>query len=251
MKKLLTTDLGGQPVYFKDFEFIQEQIRELTKATIGYLDTSKITILNGATFNLSTDGFTIDVLTEGWAYYQGEYFYIPVHSVTGSGTEVPKWNIVETYDSRGLKTFQDTSVGDKDVYLLRQLKISYVEPAVGGILFSETEYANMESSWTGITVQSPWAESESFNYRKNKTGQLELYGVVYGAGVIQPIGILPSEHTPDYLQYHTITVYNSTLGAVEVKPFSLATNGELRYLGAATTDILYLYFNHVLNLKMF
>jgi len=202
MKKLITTDLGGHPVYFKDFEFVQEQIRELAKSTFGHLDPTIVNILNGGSYQVSTDGFTIDVLTEGWAYYQGEFFYIPVHSATGSGTDVAKWNIVESYDARGLKTFKDATVGDKNVYLVRQLQVSFVPPASGGADFSLTKEANKETPWQTATVQSPF--TGTFQYRLNKDGNLQLKGTVINDNsfdyslvlFVLPVGFRPSYTLP-------------------------------------------------------
>ena len=249
MKKLITTDLGGQPVYFKDFEFIQEQIRELLGATYDKLDSTKVTVLNSATFDLSTDGYTLDVLTAGWAYYAGEYFYIPVHSATGSGTDVPKWNIVETYDSRGLKTFSDTGVGDKDVYLVRQLHVSYVPPASGGVLYSETEAIPMATDWVNIAAQSPWS-SGSFYYRLNELGHLEIHGACTATvstavdGVV--IFVLPEGFRPSGEVLKSAAVQYNTGRFAQI---TYATNGEVIFYSDDIADPILVGFQHTVFLN--
>lgn len=141
MKKLITTDLGGQPFYYKDFEFAQEQIRELAKANFGHLQSGIVNIVNGADYTISTDGYTVDITSEGWAWYNGEYYYIPTQSATGATPNLLKWVVEETFDPRGLKTFSETTVGEKEVYQVSTLKLAYLPSAVAAPLFSQTRIA--------------------------------------------------------------------------------------------------------------
>jgi len=207
MKELITTDLGGQPVYFKDFEFIQEQIRELAKTSMGLEDNSIVTLMNKATINVSTDGYTIEVVTEGWAWYNGEMFRVPVQSATGSSPNVAKWRIKEEWDSRGLKTFKDETVGAKNVYLVRTLELGYYSSGAEGVLFSTTKFPHDYSPWTKLALGTYWADFTTFTeypgfwYRKNAQGHLELMVAIYNTQTLassnySTIGVLPEGYRP-------------------------------------------------------
>ena len=243
MKKLITTDLGGQPVYFKDFEFVQEMIRELAKSALGFNSDSIITILNGATYDLATDGYTIDILTEGWGWYNGEMFYIPVQSATGSNPNVLKWNITETNDPRGLKTFSDDTVGDKDVYLVRTLTLSYVPAAAGGVLFSATKQINFETNWSAVSPQAPW--NGQFKYRINNAGDLEIAGTLTNAGAATVhagvIYVFPEAYWPKI----DLSLPVSTVSGTGISgELLLKTNGELIYYNQLYTTSVEIMFAH-------
>ncbi len=207
MKKLITDDLGGHPVYFKDFEFIQEQIRELAKTSMGLENNSVVTLMNNATINVSTDGYTIEVVTEGWAWYNNEMFRVPVQEATGSSPNIAKWRIKEEWDSRGLKTFKDETVGDKNVYLVRTLELGYYASGAEGILFSTTKFPHDYTPWTQLTLGAYWAnitiatEYQGFWYRKNAQGHLELIIAIYNtqgsaSSNYSNIGTLPEGYRP-------------------------------------------------------
>lgn len=169
MKKILTEVLGGQPVKFVDFEFIQEQIRELIASAFGNLDPLKITILSGFDYTLSTDGYTFEVIKEGFAYYNNEYYYIPTQAITGSSPNVLKWVVSTSYDSRGLKTFKDTAVGDKDVYEVKQLTLAYLPSSADEILFSETKRATPVLKEDNIELISTQSSTLTADFSENDT----------------------------------------------------------------------------------
>jgi hypothetical protein len=248
MKKLITTDLGGHPVYFKDFEFIQEQIRELALSTLGDLDDTIVTILNGGSYQVSTDGYTIDVLTEGWAYHAGEFFYIPVHSVTGSGTDVAKWVIVETNDPRGLKTFQDTTVGQKNVYLVRTLQVAFVPSPASGVDFSLTEERIKSTEWQSATAQSPFFGT--FQYRLDTLGRLELIGYVDIYDTITneaTLYVLPIGYRPSYIIPFKQPIINDE--GLKQSSISIKSSGEIQILISGTVALSRVYLQHTFYLQ--
>jgi hypothetical protein len=242
MKNLITTDLGGHPVYFKDFEFVQEQIRELVSASFGHLDSTIVTVLNGCEVTISTDGYTIEV-TEGWAYYDGEMFYIPAQSATGSSPNVAKWRISESWDSRGLKTFRSETVGDKNVYQVRQLQIGYYASASEGVLFSSTVLPTRETDWASISIQSPF--SGTLRYRKNLFGHLEIQGVVDNGSNNHLIGILPEGFRPSSTLRIGVPVLSGTgFGHLEIN-----ASGEITYYSVAYIYPLSIYVNNTVFLS--
>lgn len=235
MKKLITTDLGGQPVYFKDFEFIQEMIRELAKAALGHNDSTKVTVLNSFQYSLSTDGYTVNVTVAGWAYYQGEMFYVPIQSVTGSSPDVLKWVILESNDSRGLKTFKDETVGDKEVYKIRTLKLEYLPSTNTSPNFSNTVLPITTYPWTTATLNSGWESSPDnginrpgLKYRINSMGDLELIGAIRHTGLIlgaSIVAVLPEGFRPNKREYFKV-------GHIDYSPLNcfVNTNGEIVFV---------------------
>lgn len=253
MKKLITGDLGGHPVYFKDFEFIQEQIRELAKAAFGHCDPAIVTVLNGCEVTISTDGYTCG-LTEGWAVYDNEFFYIPAQTATGSNPEVIKWIVTESWDSRGLKTFSDPAVGNKDVYKIRQLYIDYVASGSPGILFSSTVFNNRSSFWTELTVNSPWIVDEPINYRLNERGKLEIKGFIhYASGIgTAVIGVLPEGFRPTNYVYmpanNFLLAGYFTPAVIEYYPNGNITLADFYTTGNGSGS-KYVWINHIITLN--
>lgn len=258
MKKLITADLGGHPVYFKDFEFIQEQIRELALANFGGFDDTIITVLNSVVFDIATDGFTIEVTTAGWAYYNGEMFYVPLQSATGSAPNILKWTVNEANDPRGLKTFKEESVGDKNVYLVRTLLLGYYPAVAPGIDFDDTGIPPALTDWTEVIYQGAWriptsppADSDiALKYRINGLGQLEIIGTVEAND--DPQGTMPATDIIGILEEWAFPAkerwFQITLNYNDKKSFacSLAPNGELRFHSRAT-DSTYYQANQDLN----
>lgn len=163
MKKLITDDLGGHPVYFKDFEFVQEQIRELAQATFGFLSDTIVTILSGCEVEVDSSGTA--TLSEGWVYYDGELFQVDAAEIYRESADyVLKWYIQTSYDSRGAKEFKDES--NHSVYAVRKMVLIYKAESVAGALFSESEYYSAKIGgmpvggiimWSGTTIPSGYA----------------------------------------------------------------------------------------------
>jgi len=247
MKKLITTDLGGHPVYYTDFEFVQEMIRELVEGVYGYLDEAKVTILKGCELTISTDGYTISV-TEGYAFYDGEIFHISAHESTGETPEVAKWIVSEDYDSRGTKTFKNETV--KDVYLVRELVIDYLPAVSSGVLVSETEYINQSTDWADMSVQSPFHTLTGANkarYRINKSNQLEIKGMIYSDYPVSNgtvIGTLPEGYRPSILSMHPVASSGSRIGYIQI-----GTSGEIRFYNPISySAVVELFINFAITL---
>ncbi len=185
MKKLLTNELGGHPFYFKDLEFLQEQVRELTKANFGRNLDADVTILHGGKITVSTDGYTVSV-TAGYAYYNGQYYYIPAHESTGSSPDVAKWVVEQSYDPRGLKKFFEPSVGYKDVYLVETLMVAFLPTSVAGVPISDTKFLDNSTPWEKMTPEGSWINPpapappfplfDGIYVRRNYEGNLEFKG---------------------------------------------------------------------------
>lgn len=243
MKKLITTDLGGHPIKFSDFEFIQEQIRELAQAIFATLPNNTIVILQGAQATVSGDGYTIDI-TEGFGYYNGEYYYIPEHQATGSSPNVAKWRVNERWDARGSKKFRDI-VSNIDVYKIRELKVGFYAPAEEGVLFSTTWFNYQASEWATIALSGDW--SGNLYYRINRQGKLELKAnYLDNSNNTNHNGeilcTLPASFRPS--SGRAIVVCN--LSGVQ-KPVMLyiATTGNISYVGTEST-VCELVINHEL-----
>ncbi len=199
MKQLITTDLGGHPIKYKDFEFLQEQIRELVNATFGQLDWTKVTVLRGCTITVSSDGYTITV-TDGFAFYNGFYYHVPAHSITGTTPQVAKWIVAYSYDSRGLKTFKDTS--QKNVYKIDELKLAFVNSADTGVAIADTIMSTKKTDWVTVTnLPTGWNVHEPIMYRLNSNGDLQIKGKCYmddsteSVGFVLPVGFRPQKNT--------------------------------------------------------
>jgi len=259
MKQLKTTDMGGHPIYYTDFEFIQEQIRELAEASFKHLvSTTNVLILNSVEWTISTDGYTIEITRAGWAFYNGEYFYVPLHAATGASPSVAKWQIVETYDPRGHKKFYETSVGYRDVYNVRTLQVAFLPVAISAPLFIDTELAHpppviIETAWVIATLQSPYLTVGypfEMRYRKNQNGDLQLYGIATSSlstlhNVV--MFVLPLEFRPQIDVIFPITWADGT--DVYDGHLAVKSNGEVMYRGVNHYAAPYIYVNHTIVLK--
>ena len=120
-----TTDNGGLPFVLDDIRFEQEAVRE---AFFGLTTSWGITqadsyVLNGAVVTAGGGG-TYDI-TEGFIVLAGEIFKVD----TQTTASVPfgqflQWEIEETNDPAGLKTF--FSAASFDTYTIRRLKANVV-----------------------------------------------------------------------------------------------------------------------------
>ena len=243
MKKLITTNLGGHPIKFEDLEFLQEQIRELSIASFGFLDAAKVTLLKGIDLSVSTDGYTVTV-TEGYVWYDNEFFHVSAHEAQGSGSEVAKWVVVESWDSRGNKEFYEEGVGYVDVYKIRELKLDFVSTASPGVTLANTQsYLKQKEAWITPSLATFWNDGLSypgsypFKYRKNELGQLEIVGAAYvdgneRVGFILPEGYRPNEDiiisVPVYLVQEYTTGNSSALVIIK-------KNGEFYFNGTMTS----------------
>lgn len=239
MKKFITSDLGGHPIYMEDLEFLQEQIRELAEAAFGYCDPAIVTVLNGCEVTVSGDGYTITV-TEGWAVYDNEFYYIPAQEATGSAGEVAKWRIAEAYDSRGLKTFADPAVGNKNTYLVRTLSLDFYPVISDGILFSDTVIYGSNLAWQEASVNSPY--TGTFKYRVTREKKLEILGTIglASSNFSTAIFVFDEDYWP--LTEQALPVAITNMGAAA--KITLKTNGEFTYTGYPGQIPYSIYFSH-------
>lgn len=179
MKKLITSDTDGHPIYFRDLEFIQEQIRELTKASFGHLGDNKIYVLTGC--NISTDAAGTITVGEGMVYYNGETFIVEAHQAyPSSDTEKAVWQIEEANDPRGEKKFKNGIT--RQVYLVRKMRVQYMQ-SVTALPISETQTIEKQQrgEWQELTLQTGFESvpgHKTLSIRKDILGNVHLIGRV-------------------------------------------------------------------------
>lgn len=162
MKKIITDGLGGHPVKFLDFEFVQEQIREIITAEFGSFPSNKVVVVSGC--SITTDESDTSI-TAGYVVYGGELYAVAAKSIQKTSLEQQaKWRIVTNTDTRGNKTFADGS--QKSVYVNKQMEIFYVFHYEDGIPVSETESRDKYVGgvpigsivlWSGTEIPAGWA----------------------------------------------------------------------------------------------
>lgn len=159
MKWIKSLLLGGQPVKYDDFDFaVKEAMSDLAKAVFGFLpSTTKVCVLNGC--DVTIDGSDL-TMTAGWVYYNNEVFQVDTVNIEKDVGEVAVWQMVESYDSRGNKTFKDETV--QDTYLVRKFTVVYKTLEGGDLeLDGDTDYyGNYNSVPVGAIIM--WSgENES------------------------------------------------------------------------------------------
>ena len=127
MKKLITEGLGGHPVKYKDFEFIQEMIREVVKSFSMMAPSNNVVVMSGC--KVTTDGSVLN-MGKGAVIYDNELFMVSAQSIEKQDPEhVAQWFIKETNDARGEKTFKSGLT--KQVFLIREFEIRYAADGTG------------------------------------------------------------------------------------------------------------------------
>ncbi len=113
---------GGLPLVLDDFRWIDEGYR---KAFYGIMSAFGVTdqetfILSGCTRSVSSGTVSI---TEGYVSIGGEVCYVPPHSYSEpGGGDVEFWVVDLSFDSAGLKTFQNSSLNN--AYEVRSAVVS-------------------------------------------------------------------------------------------------------------------------------
>lgn len=117
MNKLKTTDVGGFPFKLDDLRWQFGAYEETFKALMsGYgLSSTSVVILGGCARSIVGGTVTI---ASGYVYINGEIYLVPTHSYAApSPGQREYWQISESYDPAGAKTFQNTTV--HDTYAIR------------------------------------------------------------------------------------------------------------------------------------
>lgn len=129
MNKLKTTDLGGFPVKLDDFRFAHSGIQEALKGIISTygIEDSTAVILSGC---VKTMHFSTVNISEGYISIGGEICYAPAQSY-----EAPEfgyfdyWMIESSFDTNGLKQFQNLSMNNTYEVRIGKVQISNSIPS--------------------------------------------------------------------------------------------------------------------------
>jgi hypothetical protein len=111
MNNLKTTNIGGFPLQLDDFRFVNDSVLEAFRgimSTYGIVDS--VVVLSGC--KKTTFGGTTTI-SSGYVSINGEICLVPSHSYPViTGGEVEYWTVDVSFDSEGLKEFQDGTMNN-------------------------------------------------------------------------------------------------------------------------------------------
>lgn len=126
MNKFKTTDTGGLDLKNNDFRFISRGIDDAFKGILSAFNPTATTyILSGCNYTLTSGMMTMN---EGYVSIDGEVCYVPAHSISFTNSSNLYWDVEISYDSEGLKQFENFDW--HDTYEVRVAKIKYNNTAV-------------------------------------------------------------------------------------------------------------------------
>lgn len=213
MNRLVTTDLGGFPLFLNDARFLDEAIREVLSAgTLAWGDPAGFYIISGCekTDIIGPGGIPQYQIAAGYVALGGEVFRVNAHVLTallpGAGTEY-HWVVTESYASDGDKIFKDGSA--HQTHLQRRAKVVLAAPPAGDYLPMEgvrletliTRRAldlggTEENPWLNPTLGTGWAfpppGRQPMQLRLRRDGRLELRGTARQLGSDTLITTLPA-----------------------------------------------------------
>jgi microcystin-dependent protein len=198
MNKLQTTENGGFPFRLDDIRWMQNGLAQAFKgimSSYGVLNSTAV-ILSGCVRTSASGTVTV---TEGYVSIGGEICYSPAQSYPAPTLSQNEWWVIDvSYDSTGLKTFQDAS--NHDTYEVRTAKIQVGTTVPSGFTkYSDTKTifdvinANTDTvpqgvimMWSGAIVDIP----TGYKICDGTNGTPDLRGrfvVGYDSRTTQPI----------------------------------------------------------------
>lgn len=258
MNKLITTDTGGFPYVLDDIRFEQDAYRNAFLALASAVRNSATGdyILYGCNVTDNTTNFDVSA---GAVVFDGEIYLF------AGATNLTKVSLLyllikpstSTYDSAGLKTFQDAST--HDTYNLRFATASisalggtYIQLSTAGtsaiplkldykfhnflgigdkITLADAAYdgtGSYEATYSGATVPLKF-------WKRGNMVELEG-GIKHNAGVTPAIrthlATLPSGYRPS----HVVFIYGYSYGGDDVALFEIGTDGKIYVRGDISTS---------------
>src|ERR1019366_8105254 len=208
------TKVGGFPELLDHYEFEQSPVRQALTAIMDMfeiqpdplVDTPHSFIIRGCTQYTS-------VYLGGYIYFKGEiYIFDTTTTPTPSGGQSLVWAVAETYDATGDKTMEDTSTAH--AYVVRKMVlIAAIYDASIHLLVAGA--ARFEDKIVSLFPQdTDWIISGTKQYRKTKSGFIQLAGILNDAIFTLPVGYRPAT---DY----TVAVIQSNVAMNEIAVYVL------------------------------
>jgi hypothetical protein len=117
MNKLITDIEGGFNLKMDDFRWIENGLIEALKGIVSpFVDENNIYILSGCELSITTNDIT---LTEGFVYWDGEIYYVPVQQQANLNKKFKYLQVDETFDPSGWRQFKDGIF--HNIHAIRQL----------------------------------------------------------------------------------------------------------------------------------
>lgn len=117
MNKLITTHIGGFPLFTDDFKFTDKAYRDAFVALVSHLDYT--TILSGC--QRTQNGLNVSV-TEGYIALSGEILHLPHQSYTlQNANDFEYFALDVSFDANGLKEFENNI--QYNTYQVRKAKV--------------------------------------------------------------------------------------------------------------------------------
>lgn len=117
MNKLITTHIGGFPLFTDDFKFTDKAYRDAFVALVSHLDYT--TILSGC--QRTQNGLNVSI-TEGYVALSGEILHLPHQSYTLQNVSDFEYFALDvSFDANGLKHFKNNV--QHNTYQVRKAKV--------------------------------------------------------------------------------------------------------------------------------
>jgi hypothetical protein len=245
MNNLKTTDLGRMPIVLDDLRFINDSLKEVINGIVAH-DTSSVVILSGCEIDYTSLSAGTLNMTAGAVYYNGEIY--SVNAVTSMTYDLTvRWEIEETNDPAGLKTF--ASGTSHNTYKIRKAVVKQGGTVPSGALyFALTRsifdiYRNGMGKYTElvkvdpfISVDSPYSKSANNPLRawKNVNGSISFTGeLITSGGNGSTIGLLDPEFRPTKTRNIVFDVFEPSGVYIETLGCSISASGSIGFLGTS------------------
>lgn len=223
------SNVGGHPLTLNDLSFALLAQQDENKGSLSFLKglcPSDVVVLSGCVITIAGPNFTH---TDGYVWLNNEVFYVPANAVPRATNLTFEFNIVETVDATGTKTYY----GGGAPHQTRFVRTCTIDANNAGTLYTFTDDNYYTPKWTVATYASGWGGTVRYRKRLGLV-ELDLSATIAAMGAGQrAIFTLPPAHYPSVDKFFPVYGLDNAVDATIFIKVSSAT-GIVSVLGGAT-----------------